>query len=476
MPGLKDIEIDISTRLFLEVFTKYSTRSMYTHHLLISMIVKKEKDRQACIKSIKKHTTVGLSTVWDELVQRNPALKNSPNLSTLKPIILEQMLFINTPFNCKAEIGALLKMGTDHIEFANSISQYLASIIKLAKKFNLDRDSDGKVTEQRQYLQKGFKAHLEKLMWKSGSQDAQQEEKKILRLKAQTTPILSSMGGLLMMMVYALYQLMTDTQSKIFNFGLLALPLTLVIATTTRLYAQAKDELAVEIIYKHLSPGLKNNIKRAISDVIQNIIADQRKAKKLLSSRIPISDASSTNTPHVGVTASVHTLQSLYKGTSSGTKKTGKKNRDAANTQPENSAASSSVPVKALTISQWDLDGKGMIALPENADIYPLDVPGQYIFYNSQVIDDNEQADTIKRMMQDGKTVPAGSKGMPGIKVHSNEVITEGKVTSAVVKASNQRVYCRAVEAILSSGDKCILHVPEIAARKNQYKAYIRKR
>ena len=135
MPGLKDIEIDISTRLFLEVFTKYSTRSMYTHHLLISMIVKKEKDRQACIKSIKKHTTVGLSTVWDELVQHNSALKNSPNLSTLKPIILEQMLFINTPFNCKAEIGALLKMGTDHIEFANSIGQYLASIIKLAKKF-----------------------------------------------------------------------------------------------------------------------------------------------------------------------------------------------------------------------------------------------------------------------------------------------------------------------------------------------------
>ena len=50
------------------------------------------------------------------------------------------------------------------------------------------------------------------------------------------------------------------------------------------------------------------------------------------------------------------------------------------------------------------------------------------------------------------------------------------KDASAVIKVSDQRIYCRAVNAKLASGLPCVIHIPVVVAKKNKYKAFIRKK
>lgn len=87
---------------------------------------------------------------------------------------------------------------------------------------------------------------------------------------------------------------------------------------------------------------------------------------------------------------------------------------------------------------------------------------------------DNVQANALEHIVEDGKTISIYSKGKNGIKVYSTEADDKRKEASAVVKVSDQRIYCRAVNARLSSGENCVIHIPVIAAKKDQYKAFIR--
>jgi len=53
MVALSKIEIDITARFFLDIFTKYAAKVIYTHYLLTAMIaVKEPKDRLALKKKI----------------------------------------------------------------------------------------------------------------------------------------------------------------------------------------------------------------------------------------------------------------------------------------------------------------------------------------------------------------------------------------------------------------------------------------
>ena len=471
--------------IFLEVFAKYAASMIYTHYLLLAMKLNKSKHDEKRIKAMKAHTQSKMSTLWDDFIKQNPALKTNKELTELKAHILNRLVSIDIKLNFIREIDGMLLVTEKLNETIRPMSLYFNTLHCLAEKMQLDTDENSQKTHAYHYLnEKNKQLAMKNLMYRQGVNASLDGTRLQIITNAYDT---NSMQCLLyvsaVLILYASYDLFIASRTPYLDHVFLT---ATILANFIALYhanSQADKHIEAEVVFRYLNPDLKKKIKTLILTTVSSLTPQKQKQTKLKPvvylaprpARPPVTPDTKTNE---------HTLQSLYDGVSLSTKKYGKKSRETMRALPDNLASSSSVPATVISIlkkpQQWDFNDNGEfkdIVLPNHALMYPLNLPGntQYLFYDPRDMLDNHYANALQHLVQDGKIIPIYSKGENGIKVYSVEATKQKKEASAVIKVSDQRVYCRAVNARLSSGEACVIHIPVMTAKKNQYKAFVRR-
>jgi len=481
MTSWKELDIDIPTKIFVEVFTNRAAPLRYTHQMLLALTDKKSRFRQRCVDNIKTHTRQQLSIVWEALVQQNPSLQKVKNLAVLKKRILESLSEIQFDLNFTKEANALLSLlNQSRLGLSMPILEYLSSVLGVALK--LSKKADGFNHQEAAVWSKKIAPLLKRTLWKEMTEIDYYMDRSLMLCDADPARWgIFVYAGIVSMLaiLYAVYDLITQSESHQVSYGLLAGVVFLNISIVANIRHKTQRNYEVNIIFKDLSPSLKNKIKHSLLKTLQSLAPRHNEHNSAIlytasqnKSRQPSSITS--------VTQSGDPSQSIYfsytEGQTLSSKKQGKQKEQPIAVDRNTEHASSTLVAKP---TQWDFNGSNEfnpIALTNSADIYPLSIHGgtQYLFWDLNEMASNAQAKALQHIVQDGKTISIYSKGKNGIKVYSTEADDKRKEASAVVKVSDQRIYCRAVNARLSSGENCVIHIPVIAAKKDQYKAFIR--
>jgi len=473
----------VSIRIFLEVFVKYAASIMYSHHLLLSMIPAGSNTRAQAIKEIHAHTQSRLSAVWDETIEKTPTLQAVEKINDLKKSVLACLKDRKEKFNFFDQINTLFDLIENNPIIAKSMSRYFYFVLEMIIKFKLHKETDGKQNAKYALLrEKTIKLAADSM--RKGSQTNNpaadiRKDQYAKNMKSNRWARFFLLMGLILNL-YAVQDLTFGSNSRQSNYAIFAGTFLLNYIMYAQAAQQAQMEIEASIIFKYVGRDLKISIKNELLTVLSVYIPKAKKTKPIIHSELA-RQATSDVASNVALQPSLHATQSAYEGTSLPVQK---RSKNTFNTTLKSTLLAPPVknePTHLVKPTQWDFNGEGelqeIMSRNDTATFYLINTPDghQYLFYNREDWIDNQQFNALEHIAQDGKTIRTDSKGRNGIKVYSTQASSKNKEASAVIKVSDQRLYCRAVNGFLSNRQKCVIHIPVVMDKKNKVSMSIKR-